>query len=187
MGIDPGLSRLGYGIVTRTNHGYRATAAGILTTSLEIDLPCRLAIMSADLRALFEDFRPSVVVVERVFFQVNAKTAMSVGQASGLALATAAANGIEVHQFTPNEVKLAVAGNGAASKSEVATMVGKLLGVDQLPKQPDAIDALALAICYLGSAKLQGAIKSALAKPPTPRSWSTQETARDKVDLGDRS
>ncbi|MGH7416837.1 MAG: crossover junction endodeoxyribonuclease RuvC, partial [Candidatus Rokuibacteriota bacterium] len=93
------------------------------------------------------------VAVERVFFQVNVRTAMSVGQASGLALAVAARAGVEVCQYTPNEVKLAVCGNGAADKQQVAVMVGRLLGMELSGASDDATDALAVAIgaLYPGS------------------------------------
>ena len=159
MGIDPGLTRCGYGVVTRNGSIYKAVGCGVLTTSLEVDLPCRLAILAADLRALYDDFRPSVVVVERVFFQVNVRTAMSVGQASGLALATAAAHGIEVHQYSANEVKLSITGDGAASKGQVASMVTRLLGLDSPPKPVDATDALALAMCYLSAQRYNDTVK----------------------------
>lgn len=90
-----------------------------------------------------------MVVVERVFFQVNARTAMSVGQASGLALAAAAGEGCEVVEYTSNEVKQTVTGYGAADKAQVQRMVQALLGLAQPPRPPDAADALALALCHL--------------------------------------
>jgi crossover junction endodeoxyribonuclease RuvC len=101
------------------------------------------------LRALIADTRPSAVAVERVLFQTNARTAMAVGQASGLALVVAARAGVPVALYSPNEVKLAVTGDGRADKAAVQTMVARLLNLREVPKPPDAADALALACCHL--------------------------------------
>jgi crossover junction endodeoxyribonuclease RuvC len=150
MGIDPGLSRCGYGVVERGPSGLTARAAGVITTPPEDGVPVRLAALGAELRALLAEFSPAVVVVERVLFQANARTAMAVGQASGMALAAAADAGAEVVQYSPNEVKLAVTGYGAAGKAQVQAMVQRVLGLEQLPRPPDVADALALAICHLG-------------------------------------
>jgi crossover junction endodeoxyribonuclease RuvC len=148
LGIDPGVSRCGYGLVSRTREGMEAHAAGVLTTPPSDPLPQRLASLQAELRALLAETRPDVVVVERVFFQTNVRTAMSVGQASGLALAAAAEAGCEVAQYTANEVKQAVAGYGAATKEQVQRMVQSLLSLPERPRPPDAADALALALCH---------------------------------------
>lgn len=149
LGIDPGVSRCGYGLVSRTRVGMTAHAAGVITTRREEPLPTRLATLAHELAALLAETRPEVVVVERVFFQTNARTAMSVGQASGLALAAAVAVGCEVAQYTANEVKQAVAGYGAAGKEQVQRMVQSLLLLPERPHPPDVADALALALCHL--------------------------------------
>jgi crossover junction endodeoxyribonuclease RuvC len=149
LGIDPGVSRCGYGGAARDGAGYRAVAAGVLTTPPGQPLPERLAALYGELRALIAELRPDTVVVERVFFQTNVRTAMSVGQASGLALAAAAEAGCAVAQYTSNEVKQAVAGYGAATKEQVQRMVQSLLSLPERPKPPDAADALALALCHL--------------------------------------
>lgn len=149
LGIDPGVSRCGYGCASRDGAGYRAVAAGVVTTPPSDPLPERLAALYGDLRALIAELRPETVVVERVFFQTNVRTAMSVGQASGLALAAAAEAGCAVAQYTSNEVKQAVAGYGAATKEQVQRMVQSLLSLPERPKPPDAADALALALCHL--------------------------------------
>src|SRR3989442_15446702 len=138
LGIDPGVSRCGYGCVEATAGGGRAVAVGVLTTPASDPLPARLAALDADIRALLVDLRPDVVAVERLFFQANARTAMSVGQASGLVLAAAAQAGCAVAQYTPNEVKQAVAGYGAASKEQGQRMVQSLLGLAERPRPPDA-------------------------------------------------
>ncbi len=149
LGIDPGVSRCGYGLVARDGSGYRALRAGVITTPPADPLPERLASLAAELHRLLAECRPQVVVVERVFFQTNVRTAMSVGQASGLALAAASAAGCEVVQYTANEVKQAVAGYGAATKVQVQRMVQALLRLAERPSPPDAADALALALCHL--------------------------------------
>ena len=152
MGIDPGVSRCGYGLVRRDRSGYQAVAAGVITTPPSDPLPGRLATLAAELAGLMATHRPDVVVVERVFFQTNVRTAMSVGQASGLALATAAAAGCEVVQYTSNEVKQSVTGYGGAPKEQVRRMVETLLRVPAIEGPPDVADALALALCHLAAA-----------------------------------
>jgi len=157
LGIDPGLSRCGYGAVRCEGHRMVPVAFGVLRTPPEAPLPERLAQLQADLDALFDDLMPSGVAVERILFQVNARTAITVGQASGLALAAAARRGISVVHYSPNEVKLAVTGYGAADKAQVQAMVARLCNLAAPPKPPDAADALALALCYLWAAPLRAA------------------------------
>ena len=157
LGIDPGLSRSGYGAVRSDGGRLSAVAFGHLTSPPERELAARLAELWADLELLLDDIGPDVVVVERVLFQVNARTAMSVGQASGLALAAAARRGIPVVQYSPNEVKLAVAGYGSAGKEQVQAMVAVLLGLDEAPRPADRADALALAITHVTVGGLQAA------------------------------
>lgn len=152
LGIDPGLSRCGYGAVRATPSGPRAEAIGVIRTEPSLPLPARLAELQHELRALIAELKPDVVAVERVFFQVNVRTAMSVGQASGLAMAEAFAAGCEVFQYSPNEVKLAVAGDGAANKAQVQVMVQRLLSLRTPPRPADAADAAALALCHLAHA-----------------------------------
>ncbi|HEV7887545.1 MAG TPA: crossover junction endodeoxyribonuclease RuvC [Acidimicrobiales bacterium] len=165
LGIDPGVSRCGYGAVRRVRPGapFEAVRAGVITTPPSDPLPDRLAALLGELRLLLDELRPDAVVVERVFFQTNVRTAMSVGQASGLALASAAAAGCQVAQYTANEVKQAVAGYGAASKDQVQRMVQSILGLADKPKPPDAADALALALCHLTLAPLLSRIAQATA------------------------
>ena len=152
LGIDPGLSRCGYGALDARPGGARPVAIGVLTTAPSLPLPERLAELQRELRALIAEVQPDVVVVERVFFQVNVRTAMSVGQASGLAMAEAINAGCEVAQYGPNEVKQAVAGWGGAGKDEMERMVQMLLGIDKPLRPVDAADAVALALCHLAHA-----------------------------------
>ncbi|MCB0976808.1 MAG: crossover junction endodeoxyribonuclease RuvC [Acidimicrobiales bacterium] len=161
LGIDPGLSRCGYGAVQHTTAGPRARAVGVIRTSPSDDLPDRLHELQGELRALMAELRPDVVAVERVFFQTNVRTAMAVGQASGIAMAEAVACGCEVVQYTPNEVKLAVAGDGSADKVQVQQMVQRLLGLARPPKPADAADAAALALCHLAYAPARARLAAA--------------------------
>ncbi|MCU1449053.1 MAG: ruvC [Acidimicrobiales bacterium] len=161
LGIDPGVSRCGYGCVESSRGQTRAVAVGVLTTPPSDPLPQRLASLDSELRALLADLRPDVVSVERLFFQTNVRTAMSVGQASGLVLAAAAQAGCTVVEYTPNQVKQAVAGYGAAGKDQVQRMVQSLLGLAEVPRPADAADALALALCHVAAAPLQARIEAA--------------------------
>lgn len=161
LGIDPGLSRCGYGVVARRPAGLDTVTAGVITTPASDPLHERLAALFSELRSLVAEVKPDVVVVERVLFQANARTAMAVGQASGLALLVAAQAGCPVVQYSPNEVKQAVAGYGAATKQQVQRMVQTLLRLPNMPRPPDTADALALALCYLTGAGLRAAVEGA--------------------------
>lgn len=157
LGIDPGLSRCGYGAVRSHRGKLEVSAYGHLTTPPGLPLAERLAVLWGDIEGLLDELCPDVMVVERVLFQMNARTAMSVGQASGLALAAAARRSIPVAQYSPNEVKMAVAGYGAAGKAQVQAMVKSLLELDEVPRPADRADALALAITHLTGAALRAA------------------------------
>lgn len=169
LGIDPGVSRCGYGCVARDGGRTRVLAVGVITTPPSDPLPQRLAALDRELRALLGDLGPEahagagrpVVAVERLFFQANVRTAMSVGQASGLVLAGAVQAGWDVAQYTPNEVKQAVAGYGAATKEQVQRMVASLLGMPEPPRPADAADALALALCHMAVAPLAARVAGA--------------------------
>jgi len=155
LGIDPGLTRCGYAVVDgRAAAAAAAVSLGVIRTPPSDPLPQRLAALRRELASLISEFTPDVVAVEQVFFQVNVRTAMSVGQASGLALAEAAGAGCEVVQYTPNQVKDAVAGSGSADKTQVQKMVQARLGLTVRPTPADAADAAALALCHLAIAPL---------------------------------
>jgi crossover junction endodeoxyribonuclease RuvC len=161
LGVDPGLSRCGYGVVGRDRTGLSVSSAGVITTPPADPLASRLASLFAELRRLIAEARPDVVVVERVLFQANARTAMAVGQASGVALVAAAEAGCPVVQYSPNEVKQAVTGYGSATKEQVQRMVQSLLRLPERPRPPDVADALALAICHLTGTGLRAAVAAA--------------------------
>lgn len=162
LGIDPGLTRCGYAVVD--GHGpavATAVALGVIRTPADAPLPARLAALRRELADLMAEYEPHAVAVEQVFFQVNVRTAMGVGQASGLALAEAAGRGCDVAQYTPNQVKDAVAGWGAASKEQVQRMVQTRLRLASPPRPADAADAAALALCHLAIAPMQRRIAAA--------------------------
>lgn len=162
LGIDPGLTRCGYAVLEAVGADVRAVALGVIRTPPTDALPRRLADLRRELAALIAEYRPHAVAVEQVFFQVNVRTAMSVGQASGLALAEAAEAGCEVAQYTPNQVKDAVAGWGGAGKAQVQKMVQARLGLATVPKPPDAADAAALALCHLAGAAMRRRVHDAV-------------------------
>jgi crossover junction endodeoxyribonuclease RuvC len=162
LGIDPGLTRCGYAVLDARGHQVSAVALGVIRTPPSSPLPQRLASLRDELRALIVQYQPHAVAVEQVFFQVNVRTAMSVGQASGLALAEAAAAGCDVVQYTPNQVKNSVAGWGGAGKPQVQKMVQVRLGLTTVPEPPDAADAAALALCHLAMAPYAGKARAAM-------------------------
>ncbi|MDA8367401.1 MAG: crossover junction endodeoxyribonuclease RuvC [Actinomycetota bacterium] len=132
-----------------------------MCTDPDAPLPERLSILARELRAVVADHRPDAVVVERVFFQVNARTAMATGQAAGVALLVAAESGCAVAQYTANEVKQALVGYGSATKDQVQRMVASVLGLAEPPRPPDVADALALAVCHLTTEPLRRAVAGA--------------------------
>jgi crossover junction endodeoxyribonuclease RuvC len=149
LGVDPGLSRCGVGVVEGSSSRPVVVRAGAVRTSAG-DAPARrLAGLYTELRALLVDIRPDAVAVERVFFNSNARTAMGVGQAAGVVLLCAEQAGVPVAEYTPTQVKLAVTGSGAADKAQVGFMIRALLGLVEPPRPADAADALALALCHL--------------------------------------
>ncbi len=145
-------------MVERTGGRLVVVAFGAIRTSAGSPQADRLATLHAAIADLIRDYRPEAAAVERLFFNVNVATAMAVGQASGVALAAAAANGLNVAEYTPLEVKQSVVGVGNASKRQVSVMVASLLGLAGPPGPVDAADACALAICHLTRARLRAAI-----------------------------
>lgn len=161
LGIDPGFATTGYGVVERSGSRLGGLALGALKTTPGLPQADRLLELRQSLLALIGEHEPDVVAVERIFFNANVRTAMGVGQASGVLMATAAGAGLAVHEYTPTEVKQSVVGVGNASKHQVQSMVAALLRLSGPPKPPDAADACALAICHLNRSGLSAAIKAA--------------------------
>jgi crossover junction endodeoxyribonuclease RuvC len=153
LGIDPGLTRTGYGLVRRSR-AYEAIAAGVIRTDPDLPMARRLLELERDLAGVIAEHRPEVVAIERVFTNRNRQTAIAVGRASGVAMLTAARAGLPVHEYSPNEVKLAVTGDGAATKAAVATMVARRLQLGSVGGPADVADALAVAMCHLQQVRL---------------------------------
>lgn len=158
LGVDPGLSRCGYGAVRRINGNVEVVSAGLITTSRELVLGERLSLLLEDFRELLNDLRPDVVAIERILFRSNAKTAMSVGQAFGIVSLAAHEAGCSVVEYSASEVKLAVAGYGSAEKIQVQRMIRVLAGLDEIPKPPDVADALGLAYCHLAKSSFTASL-----------------------------
>ena len=150
LGIDPGLTRCGVGVVDGdVGRPLTLVGVGVVRTSSDLPVAQRLVAIEAGLEEWIERHRPDAVAVERVFSQHNVRTVMGTAQASGIALVVAARRGIPVALHTPSEVKAAVSGSGRADKAQVGAMVTRLLRLDAPPSPADAADALALAICHI--------------------------------------
>jgi crossover junction endodeoxyribonuclease RuvC len=147
LGIDPGTAAVGYGIIERTGGNLRPIDYGCFETSPDTPLPDRLLAIHGCVNELIELHAPDLVAVERLFFSRNVQTALAVGQARGVVLLAAAAHGVPVREATPNEVKVAVTGDGRAGKEAVQRMVKIVLTLAELPRPDDAADALAIAMC----------------------------------------
>jgi crossover junction endodeoxyribonuclease RuvC len=158
IGVDPGVTTTGFAVLDRGRAGISPVAVGTLRTDPRDAHAERLAELAQGFSALLAEHRPDVVSIERVFFSVNVRTAMSVGQASGVILAAAAQAGKPVFDYTPTEVKLSVAGVGTAPKQQVQAMVAALLRLESPPKPADAADACALAICHINRSGLDRAL-----------------------------
>ena len=155
MGIDPGLTRMGFGVVDEEGSRLTGLACDTIATSPGDSVARRLDVVYETLTATIARWGPEAVAVERIFYKMNARTLVPVAQASGVALLVAARSGAEVYEYAPLEVKLAVVGNGAASKDQMRFMVSRLLGGSFKTDTPDAADALAVAICHLHSRKVK--------------------------------
>ncbi|MGW6281678.1 crossover junction endodeoxyribonuclease RuvC [Kribbella sp. NPDC055071] len=150
LGVDPGLTRCGLGVVEGTPGKPPAlVAVGVIRTPAELDVAKRLVRIEAELEEWIAEYRPDAVAVERVFAQHNVRTVMGTAQASGVAMVVAARRGLPVALHTPSEVKAAVTGSGRAGKEQVTTMVTRILKLAERPTPADAADALALAICQV--------------------------------------
>lgn len=145
LGIDPGTAAMGYGIVERTGSRLREVDHGCLVTSPDLGLPDRLLAIHALVDELLGLHEPGLLAIERLFFSRNVQTAFGVGQARGVVLLAAAQHRTPVREATPNEVKSAITGYGAADKEQVQRMVQLVLGMSELPRPDDAADALAIA------------------------------------------
>ena len=164
LGIDPGLTRCGLGIVEgAVGRPLRLVEVGVVRTPVDDAVADRLVALERGLEEWLDAFRPDAVAVERVFSQHNLRTVMGTAQASGVAMTAVARRGLPVALHTPSEVKAAVTGHGRADKTKVAAMVTRLLRLEAPPRPADASDALALAICHLWRGSAGQRIEAAVA------------------------
>jgi crossover junction endodeoxyribonuclease RuvC len=164
LGIDPGLTRCGLGVVEGSvGRPLTLVAVGVVRTASDLAIPQRLMLIERGIEEWLEEHQPDAVAVERVFARSDVSTVMGTAQASGLAMVAAARREIPVALHTPSEVKAAVSGNGRADKAQVGAMVARLLRLAEVPKPADAADALALAITHIWRGGAQSRIEAALA------------------------
>ena len=177
FGIDPGSIRTGYGCVDTTGNRHTLVTCGALVTPTGASLPDRLHTIFRGLSALLAETRPDCVAVESVFHAANARSALVLGQARGVAVVAAVEAGIAVVEYTPAEIKRAVTGYGRAEKQQIQQMVKLLLGLDAVPTPHDAADALAIAVCHLHQVVRPGGVEVPAGRTSptpggrTPRSW----------------
>ncbi|MHB1023804.1 MAG: crossover junction endodeoxyribonuclease RuvC [Acidobacteriaceae bacterium] len=157
FGIDCGTEFTGYGVVESDERArdpkLLALASGAIRLSKKDRTPKRLAQIHTELRALLAEYQPDIVAIEEVFYSVNAKSALKLGQVRGVAILAAAQSGLEIAEYAPLSIKSAVVGYGLAKKEQVQFMVARLLNLDSLPEPADAADALAVAICHIHTAQ----------------------------------
>jgi crossover junction endodeoxyribonuclease RuvC len=165
LGIDPGLTRCGIGVVEGSvGRPLSLVDVGVVRTAPDLPVEQRLLAILEGIEEWLEATAPDAVAVERVFSQHNVKTVMGTAQASGLALVAATRRGIPVALHTPSEVKAAVTGSGRAEKAQVGAMVARLLRLDAAPKPADAADSLALAICHIWRGAAQQRLQQAVVR-----------------------
>ncbi|ROS30262.1 Holliday junction endonuclease RuvC [Rathayibacter sp. PhB127] len=178
LGIDPGLTRCGVGIVD-VGRDRRATLVhvSVLRTPADAPLERRLLALGDGIEALLDEHRPDAVAIERVFAQNNVSTVMGIAQISGVALVAAARRDLVVGMHTPSEVKAAVTGYGSADKRQVTTMIQRILRLDAPPKPADAADALALAVCHAWRGPIAAGPAAAEGETTAQRAWRAAEAA----------
>lgn len=159
LGIDPGYAILGYGIIEKTGNHFRAIEYGAVTTDKDMPMPQRLEHLYVSLREIITTYSPDVASIEQLYFNNNAKTAINVGQARGVAILACVRGGIEVAEYTPLQIKQALVGYGRADKKQVQFMVKTMLNLESVPKPDDTADALAAAICHGHSADSRGRLE----------------------------
>ncbi len=148
LGIDPGFGILGYGVLRVSGNFFEHVNHGTIQTEKEQNISLRLKFLYENLCNLIDEIKPDEIAMEKLFFSRNVTTAISVGEARGIVLLLAAQKKIEVYEYTPHEVKKAVAGNGRATKRKVQEWIKILLNLAEIPKPDDAADALAIAYCH---------------------------------------
>ncbi len=167
LGIDPGYAILGYGIIDMIGNRFKAIDYGAITTEAGMEMPDRLKVLYRSLMELIARYEPEVASVEELFFNTNAKTAILVGQARGVAVLACANSGVEIEEYTPLQIKQALVGYGRAEKTQVQQMVRTILNLKEIPKPDDAADALAAAVCHGHSAGGRSRIRDLLRRNAT--------------------
>ncbi len=162
LGIDPGTAITGYGVVAQTVDGeFELLACGVIRTEAHTEMHLRLRELFEDLRALIREFEPDSMAVEKLFFGRNVTNAISVGQARGTALLAAALHDLKLAEYTPAEVKQAIAGYGNADKQQIQEMVRRLLDLPAIPRPDDAADGIAIALCHLQTQRYHALVDQA--------------------------
>ena len=151
LGIDPGTATTGYGVVEKEKGEVKHITHGVILTDKALPAPERLLIIYTQINRLLDVYEPDAIATEQLFFSNNVTTAMAVGRAVGVIALAAAQRGVPWLEYRPMEVKMAIAGYGAAEKKQVQYMVAQLLKLDKVPKPDDAADALAIAVCHANS------------------------------------
>ena len=152
LGIDPGYAILGYGIIDMTGNHFSVVEYGSIITDSKMDMPSRLEVLYDGLNNIIEEYKPEEASIEELFFNSNAKTAILVGEARGVAVLACAKNNLNISEYTPLQIKQALVGYGRAEKKQVQAMVKSILNLEAVPKPDDTADALAAAICHGHSA-----------------------------------
>lgn len=178
LGVDPGLTRCGIGVVDGPPSRPSMVAAEVVGTTPDTPIEERLLAIHAAVTTAVAAHEPAAIAVEQVLFSKNVRTAMATGQAAGVALLAAAQSGLPVVSYAPTDVKLAVAGSGAADKDAVGRMVAAQLRLDEVPRPADVADALAVALCHLGRARLTAATAT------TPAAGALAEAHRQARSAG---
>ena len=155
VGVDPGLADSGYGVIDEKDNTLRVTEYSCISTSKEMPFPERLRYIYDEFARVLDEYKPDSCAIEALYFAKNAKSAFQVGHARGVFILCASLAGIPVYEYTPIQVKQALAGNGRAEKSQVQYMVKMLLKLEEPPKPEHASDALAVAICHANSSRLR--------------------------------
>ena len=148
LGIDPGIAIVGYGVVDKEGNRYKTVAYDAVTTKAHTPLEERLEIVYNGIVELIKEYRPDAMSIEELFFNNNAKTALTVGQARGVIILAAVQNHVPIYEYTPLQVKQALTGYGRASKTQIQQMMKSMLGLSEIPKPDDVADALAIAVCH---------------------------------------
>ena len=151
LGIDPGYAIVGFGVLEADRGRARLLRCGAVTTPAGVPMPARLLRIQEDMETLIREFSPDVMAIEELFFNTNVTTAIGVAQARGVILAAAARLGVEIFEYTPSQVKIAVVGYGKAEKRQVMEMTRRILGLSAVPRPDDAADAVAIALCHARS------------------------------------